>query len=68
MHHGNDSGKILFPHDIEMRERQPPTEPETLASTIAVRKHLGRAPRIFFPDPSVLAETGNLEHAPVPFS
>ena len=42
--------------------------PETLASLERVWRELGWAPRILFPDAPVVAETGNLEPAPVPFS
>jgi nucleoside-diphosphate-sugar epimerase len=50
------------------QEGHPADVPETLASTIAVRKHLGWAPTVFFPDAPVVAETGNLEPSPVPIS
>jgi hypothetical protein len=49
------------------QEGHPADVPETLASTIAVRKHLGWQPTVFFPDVPVVAETGNLEPSPVPF-
>jgi UDP-glucose 4-epimerase len=50
------------------QKSHPADVPETLASTIAVRKHLGWEPAVFFPDAPVMADTGNLEPSPVPFS
>ena len=46
----------------------PADVPETLASLERVRRELGWAPRILFPDAPVVAETGNLEPTPVPLS
>jgi nucleoside-diphosphate-sugar epimerase len=50
------------------QEGHPADVPETLASLERVGRELGWEPTVFFPDAPVVAETGNLEPSPVPFS
>ena len=63
------AGKSADIHPAPVHQESHPADvPETLASLERVKRELGWAPRIFFPDAPVVAETGNLEPPPVPFS